>query len=149
MAIALLTVGATFKAAAVPFHYWTPDAYQGAPTPITGFLSVGPKLGAFALLVRLFAEGLAPQRADWVTVIAVLAVLTMTVGNVIALTQTNEADAGLFKHRAHRLHPGRLLAFGAATSPEAQQAGIEAILLRPGLRDHEPGCVRRGRDAAA
>ncbi len=62
VAIGLLTVGATFKAAAVPFHFWTPDAYQGAPTPITGFLSVGPKLGAFALLVRLFAEGLALQR---------------------------------------------------------------------------------------
>ena len=50
IAIGFLTVGATFKIAAVPFHYWTPDAYQGAPTPITGFLSVGPKIGAFALL---------------------------------------------------------------------------------------------------
>src|SRR5918999_6607424 len=53
VAIGFLTVGGTFKIAAVPFHYWTPDAYQGAPTPITGFLSVGPKLGAFALLVRV------------------------------------------------------------------------------------------------
>ena len=60
VALGMLTVGATFKIAAVPFHYWTPDAYQGAPTPITGFLSVGPKLGAFALLIRLFAEGLGP-----------------------------------------------------------------------------------------
>ena len=58
VAIGFLTVGATFKAAAVPFHFWTPDAYQGAPTPITGFLSVGPKLGAFALLLRLFGEAL-------------------------------------------------------------------------------------------
>ena len=74
IAIGMLTVGGTFKAAAIPFHYWTPDAYQGAPTPITGFLSVGPKLGAFALLIRVFAEGLAPIRADWLTVIAILAV---------------------------------------------------------------------------
>ena len=130
MAIALLTVGATFKAAAVPFHYWTPDAYQGAPTPITGFLSVGPKLGAFALLVRLFAEGLAPQRADWVTVIAILAVLTMTVGNVVALTQTNVKRMLAYSSIAHTGYIlAGLAAFGAATTPEAQQDGIEAILF--------------------
>jgi NADH-quinone oxidoreductase subunit N len=130
VAIALLTVGATFKAAAVPFHYWTPDAYQGAPTPITGFLSVGPKLGAFALLVRLFAEGLAPQRADWVTVIAVLAVLTMTVGNVVALTQTNVKRMLAYSSIAHTGYIlAGLAAFGAATSPEVQQQGIEAILF--------------------
>ena len=57
VAIGFLLVGGTFKIAAVPFHYWTPDAYQGAPTPITGFLSVGPKLGAFALLIRVFGRG--------------------------------------------------------------------------------------------
>ena len=78
VAITMLTVGATFKAAAVPFHFWTPDAYQGAPTPITGFLSTGPKLGAFALLIRVFAEALAPLRSEWLVVISVLAVLTMT-----------------------------------------------------------------------
>ena len=108
VAIGLLTVGATFKAAAVPFHYWTPDAYQGAPTPITGFLSVGPKLGAFALLVRLFAEGLALQRADWVVVIG-------RAGGADhdgrqrggADPDQREADARLLEHRAHRLHPGR------------------------------------------
>jgi NADH-quinone oxidoreductase subunit N len=130
VAIALLTVGATFKAAAVPFHYWTPDAYQGAPTPITGFLSVGPKLGAFALLVRLFAEGLALQRADWVMVIAVLAVLTMTVGNVVALTQTNVKRMLAYSSIAHTGYIlAGLAAFGAATSPEVQQQGIEAILF--------------------
>jgi NADH-quinone oxidoreductase subunit N len=130
VAIGMLTVGATFKAAAVPFHYWTPDAYQGAPTPITGFLSVGPKLGAFALLVRLFAEGLAPQRADWVTVIAVLAVLTMTVGNIIALTQTNVKRMLAYSSIAHTGYIlAGLAAFGAATSPEVQQQGIEAILF--------------------
>ncbi|MGI8829436.1 MAG: NADH-quinone oxidoreductase subunit N, partial [Candidatus Limnocylindria bacterium] len=76
VAIGFLTVGGTFKIAAVPFHYWTPDAYQGAPTPITGFLSVGPKLGAFALLIRIFAEALEPLRADWLAVFVVLTVLT-------------------------------------------------------------------------
>jgi NADH-quinone oxidoreductase subunit N len=130
VAIGLLTVGATFKAAVVPFHYWTPDAYQGAPTPITGFLSVGPKLGAFALLVRLFADGLALQRADWVTVIAVLAVLTMTVGNVVALTQTNVKRMLAYSSIAHTGYIlAGLAAFGAATTPEVQQQGIEAILF--------------------
>jgi len=130
VAIAFLTVGATFKIAAVPFHYWTPDAYQGAPTPITGFLSVGPKLGAFALLIRVFAEGLGPLRADWLAVFAVLAVLTMTVGNVIALTQTNVKRMLAYSSIAHTgyIMVG-LAAFANATDPEVAAQGIESVLF--------------------
>ncbi len=61
----LLAVGLLFKIAAVPFHYWTPDAYQGSPTPVTGYLSVGPKIAAFALILRLFVEALEPLRGEW------------------------------------------------------------------------------------
>jgi NADH-quinone oxidoreductase subunit N len=130
VALAMLTVGATFKVAAVPFHYWTPDAYQGAPTPITGFLSVGPKLGAFALLVRLFAEGLGPIRADWLTVMAVLAVLTMTGGNIVALVQTNVKRMLAYSSIAHTGYiMAGLAAFAAATSPDVQQEGIAAVLF--------------------
>ena len=130
VAIGMLTVGATFKAAAVPFHYWTPDAYQGAPTPITGFLSVGPKLGAFALLVRLFAEGLGPQRGDWLIVMAVLAVLTMTVGNLVALTQSNVKRMLAYSSIAHTGYIlAGLAAFAAAAAPEAQRQAIEAVLF--------------------
>jgi NADH-quinone oxidoreductase subunit N len=130
VAIAMLTVGGTFKVAAVPFHYWTPDAYQGAPTPITGFLSVGPKLGAFALLVRLFADGLGPIRADWLGVMAVLAVLTMTGGNIVALTQTNVKRMLAYSSIAHTGYiMAGLAAFAAASSPDLQQEGIEAILF--------------------
>ena len=130
VAIGMLTVGATFKAAVVPFHYWTPDAYQGAPTPITGFLSVGPKLGAFALLVRLFAEGLAPMRADWLTIMAILAVLTMTAGNVVALTQTNVKRMLAYSSIAHSGYIlAGLAAFAAATSLAVQQQAIESILF--------------------
>ena len=89
MGLALLTTGVAFKIAAVPFHYWTPDAYQGSPTPVTGYLSVGPKVGAFALILRLFVEALGPLAADWNVVIIVLAALTMTLGNLVALTQDN------------------------------------------------------------
>ena len=88
LGLGFLTTGVAFKIAAVPFHYWTPDAYQGSPTPVTGYLSVGPKVGAFALILRLFVDALGPLRADWLQVIVVLAVLTMTLGNLVALTQT-------------------------------------------------------------
>src|SRR5918999_234225 len=111
VAIGFLTVGATFKIAAVPFHYWTPDAYQGAPTPITGFLSVGPKLGAFALVIRLFVDGLGPIRADWLDVFLVLTVLTMTGGNIVALAQGNVKRMLAYSSIAHT---GYIMAGGRA-----------------------------------
>jgi NADH-quinone oxidoreductase subunit N len=130
IAISMLTVGATFKAAAVPFHYWTPDAYQGAPTPITGFLSVGPKLGAFALLVRLFAEGLGASSADWYGAMAILAVLTMTGGNIVALAQTNVKRMLAYSSIAHTGYIlAGLAAFAHATDPAVKAQGIEAILF--------------------
>jgi len=130
VAIAMLTVGATFKAAAVPFHFWTPDAYQGAPTPITGFLSVGPKLGAFALLVRLFVDGLGASGADWFGVMAVLAVLTMTGGNVVALAQTNVKRMLAYSSIAHTGYIiAGLAAFAHATNPAVRTEGIDAVLF--------------------
>jgi len=130
VAIGLLTVGGTFKAAAVPFHYWTPDAYQGAPTPITGFLSVGPKVGAFALLVRLFAEGLGAHSGDWFAVIAVLALVTMTGGNIVALTQTNVKRMLAYSSIAHTGYIlAALAAFAHAGTPAARQEGIGAMLF--------------------
>jgi NADH-quinone oxidoreductase subunit N len=130
IAIAMLTVGSTFKAAAVPFHFWTPDAYQGAPTPITGFLSVGPKLGAFALLVRLFVEGLGGSGADWFGVMAVLAVLTMTGGNIVALAQTNVKRMLAYSSIAHTGYIiAGLAAFAHATDPAVRTQGIEAVLF--------------------
>ena len=130
IAIAMLTVGSTFKVAAVPFHYWTPDAYQGAPTPITGFLSVGPKLGAFALLVRLFGEGLGASGADWYGAMAVLAILTMTGGNIVALAQTNVKRMLAYSSIAHTGYIiAGLAAFAHATDPAIRSQGIEAILF--------------------
>jgi NADH-quinone oxidoreductase subunit N len=129
LALAFLVVGATFKVAAVPFHYWTPDAYQGAPTPITGFLSVGPKLGAFALVLRLFVEGLGPIRADWVEVLIVLTVLTMTVGNVIALTQTNVKRMLAYSSIAHTGYILAGLAAVAVSDDPAANDGVSAMLF--------------------
>jgi NADH-quinone oxidoreductase subunit N len=131
VAIGFLTVGATFKIAAVPFHYWTPDAYQGAPTPITGFLSVGPKLGAFALLIRLFVEALGPLRADWLGVMLALTVLTMTGGNIVALAQTNVKRMLAYSSIAHTgyILVGLAAFGGAALGSAAEQAGLEALLF--------------------
>jgi NADH-quinone oxidoreductase subunit N len=130
VAVGFLTVGATFKVAAVPFHYWTPDAYQGAPTPITGFLSVGPKLGAFALLIRVFAEALEPLRADWLGIFLVLTVLTMTIGNVVAVTQVNVKRMLAYSSIAHTGYiMAGIAAFAHATDPEIRAQGIESVLF--------------------
>jgi NADH-quinone oxidoreductase subunit N len=130
VAIGFLTVGATFKAAAVPFHYWTPDAYQGAPTPLTGFLSVGPKLGAFALLIRVFVDALGPIRADWLAVIAILAVVTMTGGNIVALSQGNVKRMLAYSSIAHTGYIlAGLAAFAGARDRAVAELGIEAILF--------------------
>jgi NADH-quinone oxidoreductase subunit N len=85
----LLLVGFAFKVAAVPFHMWTPDAYEGAPTTVTGFMSVGAKAAGFAALLRIVLSALPDLQADWKPILTWLAILTMSVGNVTALLQTN------------------------------------------------------------
>jgi NADH-quinone oxidoreductase subunit N len=87
LATALLIIGLGFKVAAVPFHMWTPDAYQGAPSPVTGFMAAGSKLAGFAALLRLLDVSLFSLRADWRPLILGLAILTMLVGSVLAVVQ--------------------------------------------------------------
>lgn len=89
LAIIFLVAGFGFKVAAAPFHMWAPDVYEGAPTPITAFMSVGPKAAAFAVFLRVFMDALAPAAADWTAIIAVISVLTMALGSFVALVQTN------------------------------------------------------------
>jgi len=89
VATAFVLVGFGFKIAIVPFHQWAPDAYEGAPTPITAFLSVGSKAAGFAVVLRVLATGLAPDIVNWTPVIIGLCAITMTVGNLIAIPQTN------------------------------------------------------------
>ncbi len=87
--LVLIIAGLGFKVAAVPFHMWAPDAYEGAPIPITAYLAVGSKAAAFALVLRLFAEALMPAVADWQLILVIMAALTMVVGNLGALVQRN------------------------------------------------------------
>lgn len=89
LAVLLLIVGLGFKMAAVPFHFWTPDAYDGAPTPVTAFMSVVPKVAAFAATIRILVQGLGPMTQEWFGLMAVLALITMIFGNVVAVSQRN------------------------------------------------------------
>jgi NADH-quinone oxidoreductase subunit N len=89
LAVVLIAAGVGFKIAAVPFHMWAPDVYEGSPTPITAYLSVGSKAASFAMLLRIFVEGLPSMSVDWRLLFEALAILTMTVGNIAAITQTN------------------------------------------------------------
>lgn len=83
----LVLVGLAFKVSLFPFHFWAPDVYEGAPTPVAGFLSTASKAAGFAVLIRLFAAVFPVISADWSLILAILATLTMTVGNLIALAQ--------------------------------------------------------------
>ena len=89
LGILLILAGLLFKIAAVPFHVWTPDVYEGSPTPVTAFFSVGPKVAAYAILARIFYVAFARFHADWGLVVALVSAATMILGNVAALLQTN------------------------------------------------------------
>ncbi len=125
LGLGFMTTGVAFKIAAVPFHYWTPDAYQGSPTPVTGYLSVGPKVGAFALILRLFVEALGPLQADWLPVVIILAVLTMTLGNLVALTQNNVKRMLAYSSIAHT---GYMLV-GLAAFAAGEIQGLQGLLF--------------------
>src|SRR5262249_59076501 len=87
LGILLLLAGLLFKTAAVPFHFWTPDVYEGSPTPVTAFFSVGPKIAAYAILARIFYVGFPKFHADWGLIVALISAVTLIWGNVAALLQ--------------------------------------------------------------
>ena len=89
MGIVLLVIGFGFKVAAVPFHMWAPDVYQGSPTPVTAFMAVGPKAAAFAAFFRVFTEAIPDMSLSWEILLCIIAVLSMFVGNLGAIMQTN------------------------------------------------------------
>ena len=89
MGLVLLVIGFGFKVASAPFHMWAPDVYQGAPTPVTAFMAVGPKAAAFAAFFRVFADAFPEMSSSWETLLSIIAVLSMVVGNLGAIMQTN------------------------------------------------------------
>ncbi len=121
----LLVVGFGFKIAYVPFHMWVPDVYEGAPTSIAGFLSLGPKVAGLAVLLRLFMGALQPLTPVWTGVFWLLAALTMTVGNIVALRQENLKRMLGYSGIAH---VGYML-MAAAAIGSAPELGSTAILV--------------------
>ena len=126
LAVILVGAGMGFKIAAVPFHMWAPDVYEGAPTPVTAFLSVGSKAASFAMLLRIFIEGLPALGDEWRTMFWVLAAITMTVGNIAALTQSNIKRMLAYSSIAHA---GYLL-IGVVVGTER---GVAAMLVYLGV----------------
>jgi NADH-quinone oxidoreductase subunit N len=121
-AVGLLFVGFGFKVAVVPFHVWTPDVYEGAPTPITAFMSVGPKAAGFAILIRVLMVAFPATYGKWLGLVWLSAALTMIVGNCVALVQSNIKRMLAYSSIAHA---GYILV-GVATR---NQEGVAAILF--------------------
>ena len=123
----LLLVGFGFKVAAVPFHMWTPDVYQGAPTSVTGFMAVGAKAAGFAALLRIFVTALPSLDADLVPVLWGLAALTMVAGNVIAISQTNIKRMLAYSSIAHAGYI--LMAFVTYGNPKTASDAVASALF--------------------
>jgi len=137
VAVMMLVAGLGFKIAAVPFHAWAPDVYEGAPTPITAFLSVGSKAASFAMLMRIFFEGLSAfkmsglglvfgQPLGWTWFFYVLSIVTMTVGNLAALTQTNIKRMLAYSSIAHA---GYILIGIVAATPRGVTAAMIYLMI--------------------
>ncbi len=126
LAVILVVAGVGFKIAAVPFHMWAPDVYEGAPTPVTAFLSVGSKAASFAMLLRIFVEGLPSMSADWRMLFEALAIISMTIGNLAALTQTNLKRMLAYSSIAHA---GYVLIGIVAGTPRGVSATLIYLLI--------------------
>ena len=125
LAVGLLIVGFAFKVSAVPFHMWTPDAYEGAPTIVTAFMSTGVKAAAFAAFVRVFLSPLEPLQAQWIPVLSVIAAVTMIVGSVLGVVQSNVKRMLAYSSIAHAGY----LMLGIVSANSAGKAAVLFYLL--------------------
>ena len=125
VALITLLAGMFFKIAAVPFHQWTPDAYEGAPTSITAFISVAPKVASFAFIIRVLFMGLWPLRMEWQALTLGVAIATMTLGNLAAITQSNIKR---FFGYSTISHVGYLL-LGLVAAADGSGDGLRAIVI--------------------
>jgi NADH-quinone oxidoreductase subunit N len=126
LGLVLMISGFAFKLSAAPFHFWTPDAYQGAPTSAAAFLSVGPKAATFAILLRILLEGMPGAAPTWTAVMAFLAIITMFVGNLFALRQRNVRRMLAYSSVAHS---GYILAAFAALQGGGVAFAVQAVLI--------------------
>ena len=126
LGLVLMISGFAFKLSAAPFHFWTPDAYQGAPTSAAAFLSVAPKAATFAILLRILLEGMPDAAPTWTAVMAFLAIITMFVGNLFALRQRNVRRMLAYSSVAHS---GYILAAFAALQGDGVAFAVQAVLI--------------------
>ena len=126
LGLVLLVSGFAFKISAAPFHFWTPDAYQGAPTSAAAFLSVAPKAAIFAVLLRIFLEGMPGAASTWAVVAAVLAIVTMFIGNLFALRQRNVRRMLAYSSVAHT---GYILVAFASLRGAGAESAVQAVLI--------------------
>ncbi len=122
----LLVVGFGFKVALVPFHQWAPDVYEGAPTSIAAFISAGPKAAGFAAFLRIFLEALQNIQSEWIVVVTILAALTMTVGNLVAIAQRNIKRMLAYSSIAHA---GYVLVGLAAANKDGISSAMFYLLI--------------------
>src|SRR5216117_230831 len=125
VAMVTLLAGLFFKIAAVPFHQWTPDAYEGAPTSITAFISVGPKVASFAILLRILFACIRPLNVEWQALMIGVAIATMTLGNLAAVTQSNIKR---FFGYSTISHVGYLL-LGVIAAADGNRVGLQAVMI--------------------
>src|SRR6186713_2344711 len=125
LALGLLLVGFAFKISAVPFHMWTPDAYEGAPAIVTGFMSTGVKAAAFAAFARVFLSSFEPFKGDWAPIVAALAAATMILGTVVGVAQSNLKRMLAYSSIAH----GGYLLVGLVAANSVGKAAILFYLL--------------------
>src|SRR4029453_18704510 len=138
---AMMLVGFGFKIATAPFHIWTPDVYEGAPTPVTAFMAAGPKAAGFASFLRVFVFGLpfvvstsngtaGNLHQLWVYVLVIMAILTMTLGNVVAIVQNNVKRFWAYSSIAHAGYAlVGFVAAGTASDPTQRNSAITAVIF--------------------
>ena len=125
----LLIVGFGFKVAIVPFHQWAPDVYEGAPTTIAAFISAGPKAAGFAAFLWIFVEALPNTLTDWSWIIVLLAILTMTIGNIIAIAQTNIKRMLAYSSIAHAGYILIGLAAASSADETIRDDGVSSAII--------------------
>src|SRR5687767_15994808 len=129
LAVGLLLVGFAFKISAVPFHMWTPDAYEGAPAIVTGFMSTGVKVAAFAAFTRVFLSAFEPFSTDWAPLVAWVAAATMILGTVVGVAQSNLKRMLAYSSIAH----GGYLLVGLVAANSVGKAAILFYLASYGI----------------
>jgi NADH-quinone oxidoreductase subunit N len=127
--LALILVGIGFKVSIVPFHFWAPDVYEGAPTPVSGFLSTASKAAGFAVLVRLFFVAFPEFAVSWTLVLAILSAVTMTVGNLLTLQQTNIKRLLAYSSVAHAGYALIGVVAFSKDHPEWSQLGAASVVF--------------------